>query len=164
MHVCGVPWDPRKASHPDGKTMRKVQSEPILLPHAVQQDSVNQTSEHHVGESADQSTNENHVPETLEVDQDEREDQEMTIPSAASSSSTKHTSCPACAGQHRAHTRHPGCNLWRPEAEKRSISAADIAFSKRGRVQEALDRERLTGSRIQSGNRWRYSLRCNDHG
>ena len=66
---------------------------------------------------------------------------EMNIPVTASSSST--TSCPACAGQHRAHTRLPGCNLWRPDAEKRSISTADNAASKRGRVQEALDRECL---------------------
>ena len=67
---------------------------------------------------------------------------EMNILVTASSSST--TSCPACAGQHRAHTRLPGCNLWRPDAEKRSISTADDAASKRGRVQEALDRERLS--------------------
>ena len=36
-----------KASHPDGKKMRKVQPVPILLPQAVQPDSENQTSEHH---------------------------------------------------------------------------------------------------------------------
>ena len=32
LHVCGVPWDPRKASHPDGKKMQKVQPVPIILP------------------------------------------------------------------------------------------------------------------------------------
>ena len=143
LHVCGVPWDPREASHPDGKKMRKVQPVPILLSQAVQPDSENQTSEHHEDGGADQPTNEDLVPEMPEVNKHEREDQEMTIPSTASSSSTTHMSCPACAGQHRAHTRLPGCNLWRPEAEKRSISAADNEASKRGRVQKALDRERL---------------------
>ena len=63
LHVCGVPWDPRKASHPDGKKMRKVQPVPILLPQAVQPDSENQTSERHEDGSADQPTNEDPVPE-----------------------------------------------------------------------------------------------------
>ena len=142
LHVCGVPWDLRKASHPDGKKMRKVQPVPTLLPQAVHPDSENQTSEHHEDGCADQPTNEDPVPEMPEVNRHEREDQEMTIPSTASSSSTTHMSCPACAGQHRAHTRLLGCNLWRPVAEKRSISAAENAASKRGRVQKALDRER----------------------
>ena len=109
LHVCGVPWDPRKASHPDGKKMRKVQPEPILLPQAVQPDSENQTTELHEDESADQSMNQNHIPETPEVNRHEREDREMTNPSTASSSSTTYMICPACAGQHRAHTRLPGC-------------------------------------------------------
>ena len=168
LHVCDVPWDPRKASHPDGKKLRKVQPVPILLPQAVQPDSENQTSEHHEDEKSDQPTNENSVPEMPEGN--EREDDEMNIPVTASSSST--TSCPACAGQHRAHTRLPGCKLCWPDAEKKSISTADDASSKRGRMQEALDRERLakTSTRrcarpcIQSGNCRCHSLRCNDHG
>ena len=41
LHVCGVPWDPRKASHPDGKKLQKVQPVPILLPQAAQPDSEN---------------------------------------------------------------------------------------------------------------------------
>ena len=143
LHECCVSWDFRKASHPDGKKMRKVEPVPILLSQAVQPDSENQTSEHLEDWGADQLTNEDPVPEMPEVNRHEREDPEMTIPSTASSSSTMHMSCPACAGQHRAHARLPGCNLWRSEAEKRSISAADNAASKRGRVQRALDRDRL---------------------
>ena len=136
LHVCGVPRDPRKASHPDGKKLQKVQPVPILLPQAVQPDMENQTSEHHEDENADQPMNENSAPAMPEGND------EMNILVTASSSST--TSRPACTGQHRAHTRLPGCNLWRPDAEKRSISIADNAVSKRGRVQEALDRERLS--------------------
>ena len=156
LHICGVPWDPRKASHPDGKKLQKVQLVPILLPKAAQPESENQTSEHHEDEKADQPMNENSVPKIPEVDRHEREDDEMNIPVTAPSSSSM--SCPACAGQHPAHTRLLGCNLWRPDAEKRNISTADDASSKRGRVKEALDRERLTKRPQEDAPDLSYSL------
>ena len=81
LHVCGVPYHPRKASHPDGKKMRKVQPVPILLPQAVQPDSENQTSEHHEDGVADQPTNEDPEPEMPEDNRHERKKQEMIIPS-----------------------------------------------------------------------------------
>ena len=52
----------------------------------------------------------------------------------------------------------PGCNLWRPEAEKRSMSTADNAASKRGRAQEALDRERLAKRPQEDVSDIAYSL------